>query len=355
MGLLEKYGWNTFFEEQYIKLNSELQPARIIAQYSNLYRLITREGEMIGENSGKIEFNAQLQKDLPVVGDWVLVDIFKDDSKAIVHEVLPRKTVISRQKVGKRIEEQTIAANTEIVFIVSALDNDFNLRRIERYLTIVHRTEMMPVLIFNKTDLKKSYKKMRSEVDRIAGKTKQIYISVKKKSGFEELTPLLKKGKTICFIGSSGVGKSSIINFLMGTEVIKTAEVREKDHKGRHVTSSRQMYLLPSGAIVIDTPGMRELGVWAEEDDLKDTFEDIKKIEERCKFHNCSHTGEPGCAIQNAIANNDLSESRYNSYLKLKKELAYIRMKEEGTGNTKKRWKDRSKEIKKWRKEHRKR
>ncbi len=349
MGLLEDYGWDNFYKTEYKKLNTELKPARVILQHSTFYRLMKKEGEILGESSGKIEFFAELQENFPVVGDWVLVEIFKNDNKAIIHKILPRKTIFSRKKAGKKFTEQIISANTDIVFIVSALDNDFNIRRTERYLTVTNKTKMKPVLVFNKTDLKKSYVKIKSQVDRIANDIEKVYISVKQKKGFKDLYPLLTKGSTICFIGSSGVGKSSIINFLMGEDIIKTGEVREKDGKGMHVTSSRQMYLLPSGAIVIDTPGMRELGLWDDEDGLDNSFTDIKEIAKSCKFRNCSHTCEPDCAVQDALEKNILPESRYNSYIKLKKELEYIKRKQQKrlSGNPKKEWKDISKMRKK--------
>lgn len=350
MSSIKNYGWDNFFQSAFLEKETPFVPARVIEQHANLYKIISKKGEFIAEKSGKFDFFAESKNDLPFIGDWVLVDIRKEDKKAIIHEVLPRKTVFSRKIAGNTFSEQIISTNTDIIFIVSSLDKNYNIRSIERYLTLVNKTKMTPVLLINKTDLKKSLVKIKKEIDEIAPDIQKIYISAKKKKGFEKLSALLTKGNTICFVGISGVGKSSIINILLKEDLIKTNEVRKTDHKGRHTTSSKQMYLLPSGAIVIDTPGMRELGLMGEDENLDNSFSDILKLTELCKFKDCSHTVEPDCAIQEAIDSNELPVERYNSYIKLKKEMEYIKMKQEGMSNTKKKWKKTSKKMRKNRK-----
>lgn len=356
MSKIKKYGWNKYFQDELDKIETPFIPARIISQHSNLYKVITDKGEYLAEKSGKLEYFAENEKELPVIGDWVLVDIFDQENKAVIHEIIPRKTSFSRKKAGKSFEEQVIAANTDLVFIITGLDHNYNLSRLERYLSIIDKTKIKPALIFNKTDLIRSTKKIQKEVKERIPDIEQLFVSAKKKRGFDDLYPLLKKGKTVCFLGSSGVGKSSIINILMDKEVIKVQEVRQIDSKGRHTTSSKQMFLLPSGSIVIDTPGIREFGLIGDkEENINEAFPDILELAKYCRFRDCSHEVEPDCAVRDALIKNELQESRYNSYIKLKKEIQYTQQKQQEKGkssNPKKRWKDLSKKIKTIRKKY---
>ncbi len=353
--MIKKYGWNQYFQDEFENLNTSFKPARIISQHSNLYKVISEEGELLAEKSGKFEYFIESDRDLPAIGDWVLVDILGDEKKAIIHKILPRKSILSRKKSGKEISEQVIASNIDLVFVVSGLDDNFNLNRVERYVTLIKQFSIKPVLIFNKSDLKRSLVKIKKEVDKEFKDIDSFYISAVKNKGVEDLKPFLKKGSTVCFVGSSGVGKSSIINVLLGEDKIRISEVREADSKGRHTTSNKQIFCLPGGALVIDTPGMREIGLWGDDDKLESSFFDIIELSQFCNFNDCEHISEPDCAVLKAVNDNELSESRYDNFIKLKKELKFIQMKKDNLKpfNSKKRWKEINKNMKQKKKHNR--
>ena len=323
LGIVE-YGWNRFFQEEWERLGSTFTPARVIEQHPGSYRIVSDDGDFPAETTGRLSYSAKSQSELPIVGDWVLADIFTDEGKAIIHDVLPRKTRFSRKVAGKRSEEQVIASNIDVLCVVSGLDRPRNLRSLERYLTLAFESQSEPVLIFNKTDLYPGYSTLEAELKQIAPAVPTIFMSVKRRTGVQGLNSMLEEGLTFSFIGPSGAGKSSIINLLLGEGRLKTLEVRESDGKGRHSTTHRQLFLLPCGAMVIDSPGMRELALFGSERGLEEAFEDIQLLSNRCRFRNCRHEQEPGCAVRAALESGELSKNRFESYSKLRREIRFL-------------------------------
>lgn len=298
-----------------------LYQARVITQSRDLYRVANQAGEFTAEVSGKLRFSAETVTDLPTTGDFVMVDR-ENDSKgnAIIHQILPRKSVFIRKAAGTSNETQIVAANIDTVFLCMSLNNDFNLRRLERYLSIAWDSGATPVIVLTKADLCEDLEQKRREIDTIAIGVDVVVVSGITGEGFQTVKDYIKTGTTTAFIGSSGVGKSTIINRLLGEERIKTAGLRNDD-KGRHTTTARELLEIPNGGAVIDTPGMRELGL--ESVNLEKTFAEIEQLADSCRFSDCKHEGEPGCAVKAAIERGELSEERLQSFLKLKKEAKY--------------------------------
>lgn len=318
---LKKYGLNERFEQE-ATIYDGLFIARITEQHRELYKAISEYGEIDASVSGKLAYNAEGQTAFPAVGDWVMIDRMDGSTgNAIIHHILRRKSVLARQAAGTENAGQVIAANIDTIFICMSLNADFNIRRIERYLTIAWDSMATPVIVLTKSDLCDDLPQKLDEIASVSMGAEIIVCSSENRDGFDEINAYIGQGKTIAFVGSSGVGKSTLINRLMGQDVLATKAIREDDAKGRHTTTYRQLLLLPSGGIVIDTPGMRELQIYT--GNLSKTFEDVEEIAARCKFGDCSHGAEPGCAIREAIENGTLSAKRFESYQKLQREVSY--------------------------------
>lgn len=319
MNYLESYGVQQRFINE-ATLYPEYSLARVTAQHKSMYRIITAEGERFAVISGKLSYETKTLSHYPAVGDFVMVSIGSPNSPSIIHAVLTRKSVFQRTALGLANQTQVIAANIDIVFICMSLNQNYNLSRLERYLSIAWDSGATPVIILTKSDLCENLSQILSEIETVAFGCEVIITSSYKVLTVKELYSFLKKGTTASFIGSSGVGKSTLINLLADEQLLVTNEIDQYD-KGRHTTTGREMLLLPNGAIVIDTPGMRELGITHA--DVGKTFSDIEELAKQCKFRNCSHTNEPGCAVKKAILDGELDERRLRNYYKLKREAKY--------------------------------
>lgn len=322
---LTQLGWNNFFSENFELYRQEGYAAgRVAIEHKNRYVLYTEWGDCWGEVAGKLRHRTSGLQDFPAVGDWVAIRAAQGDNIATIHEILPRQSKFSRKIAGDRTQEQIIAANLDTVFLVSGLDGDFNLRRIERYLVLAWESGANPVIVLNKADLCPEVEERVLEVEAIAPLVPIAVLSAAEARGLDALKSYLQPGKTVALLGSSGVGKSTITNQLVGTAVQKVREVREDDSRGRHTTTHRELILLPDGGLLVDTPGMREIKIWAKEDSLQDTFSDIEELAQECRFRDCQHDREPGCAVLEALETGTLDRRRFLSYQKLQKEINYI-------------------------------
>lgn len=324
-------------------------PGRISLEHKNLYAALTEYGEIPAFPAGRMYHAAASQEELPVVGDWAALQVLDEQSpKAVIHGILPRKSKFSRKQAGKRIAEQPIAANIDTVFVVIGLDGNFSLRRVERYLTLTWGSGAAPVVLLTKSDLCSDVEARVAEVMASASGAAVHALSVVDGSGLESLTAYLASGKTVALLGSSGVGKSTIINHLLGADVQHTQEVRDMDSKGRHTTTHRQMFVLPSGGMVIDTPGMRELQLWDADEGLSGAFVDVEALAQQCRFGDCRHESEPGCRVREALECGQLDVARFENYLKMQKELRFLERKQD-QGNARierEKWKAIHKQIK---------
>lgn len=315
---------NLGFTDRYIReasFHDGLYLGRVVSQYKDLYSVATGKIDLTAEVAGKLRYNAVVPADYPAVGDFVMIDREDNSSgNAIIHHVLTRKSIFERKAAGKSREVQIIAANIDTVFICIALNNDYNLRRLERYLSIAWASGALPVVVLTKADLCENIEARLAEVGAVAAGADILVTTSLTEEGYYPIKTYITTGKTVAFIGSSGVGKSTLINRLIGEDLIETKATR-KDDKGRHTTNRRDLIVVPSGGAVIDTPGMRELGV--ESADLAKTFADIDRLAGSCRFSDCTHSGEPHCAVKTAIEKGELTEKRLESYRKLKKEARY--------------------------------
>lgn len=326
---LKDYGWSNSFASDFAALSiPHTSPARVALDHRELYVLYTEQGDRTATLSGRFRHQLGRRVDFPVVGDWVAAQVH-DDAQATIHAVLPRRSLFSRKMAGATTEVQLLAANVDVACLVSGLDHDFNLRRIERYLVLAWDSGANPVLVLNKADLCPDVDAHLAELEAIAPGVPVLTLSAAQGEGIAPLRELLNPGQTAVLLGSSGVGKSTITNQLLGREIQVTQETRSQDGKGRHTTTHRELLRLPNGALLIDTPGLREIQLWASEDSLHDTFADIDELAQSCRFRDCQHQHEPGCAVQEAIANGLLNEERLMSYQKLQRELAHLERKQD--------------------------
>jgi ribosome biogenesis GTPase len=326
---LKELGWNEHFKDSFNILNNlnnkELFPARVATSQREIYSVLSELGEHRAEMSGKI----RLKGDFPVVGDWVLARLSPEGNLAIIEGLIPRIAKFSRKVPGKITEEQVLVANIDIAFLVNGLDGDYNLRRIERYLTLVKDSNVTPVILLNKTDMCPDVKEKIAEVESIALGTPIHTLSALNNEGISSLKKYIDKGVSVAFLGSSGAGKSTIINCLLGEERLKVGSVSKWESRGKHTTTYRELIVLPEGGIVIDNPGLREIQVWADENALETSFNDIKELAVKCRFTDCSHTNEPECAVRDSIEKGDLDSSRFRNFVKMKKEIRYLATRKE--------------------------
>lgn len=318
---LIKYGLTDRFLQE-ATLYEGLYLARVTEQHRDIYKVVGEEGELQAEVTGSFIYRAYDNADFPAVGDWVMVDRLNDSAgNGVIHNVLRRKSVFERKAAGTSNSVQIVAANIDTIFICMSLNADFNLRRLERYLAVAWDSMARPVIVLTKADLCDDLTQKLYKVETVSVGADTVVCSSREESGFDKIRSYIRDGNTIAFIGSSGVGKSTLINKLAGQEILATREIREDDGKGRHTTTHRQLLLLPDGGIVIDTPGMRELQL--ESADLSRSFMDIEELAEQCRFGDCSHTSEPGCAVRQAIEAGELTAERLESFKKLQREAGY--------------------------------
>jgi len=321
---LQDIGYGDFFEDnRNSTVDNNLTPARIIAEHKGLYILRNETSEFSAKITGKMMFTASSIEDYPAVGDWVLITIV-DVGQVIIRELLPRKTVLIRKSAGKS-DTQIIASNIDIAFIIQSPDRDYNLNRFERYLSLAESGNIKPVIVLNKTDLI-SASDIEIKLDELKTRFKNTDIyttSTVTGKGIVDFKKNIKPGVTYCFIGSSGVGKSSIINMLISENLIKTGEISSYTNRGKHITTHRELFVLESGGLLIDNPGMREIGVVDSEAGIKNVFSEFHDLSKKCKFSNCTHMNEPNCAILEAINSGTLDKDKYDNYINLLKENEY--------------------------------
>jgi ribosome biogenesis GTPase len=304
-------------------------PGRVSGQERRQYRLMCEQGEMAAVAAGRLYHKADDPEGLPAVGDWTVCRKSDAGDLAVIEKVLPRASSIQRKSAGQETITQVLAANVDVAFLVSGLDNDFNLRRIERFLTLSWESGARPVIVLNKIDLHEDISSFIDSVESIAYGLPLLKVSALNGVGVDDLREFLADGLTGVFLGSSGVGKSSLINHLLGENRQLVHEVREDDQRGRHTTTSRNLLMLPGGGLVIDTPGLREIQLWNSPEGLKRSFDDIEQLALGCRFNDCAHEDEPGCAVREAIETGELDRSRFQSYRKLQKEQAYLERKQD--------------------------
>jgi len=331
---LTKLGWNAERDQQFAPyLALGFVPARVAVEDKHFYRVWTVDAELTAQVTGKfIHVSRRDHSVLPKVGDWVAVKLVPNEEKATIYAILPRRTQIVRKTSGRESAAQILATNVETVFLVTAADSTFNAARLERMLVMAHESGAQPVVVLNKIDLCDDLDAKLAEAARVAGEALVLAACALTGRGVKKLAALIKPGDTVVFIGTSGVGKSSLINRLYGEDLMQTVEVRAQDAKGRHTTSWREMIFLPKGGVVIDTPGMREFNLWDASQGAKETFPEIEALAPGCHFRDCTHTREKDCAVLAAVAAGTLPRERHDRFVKLQLEISYLRESEKQAG-----------------------
>jgi ribosome biogenesis GTPase len=323
---LRDLGWDDALRHQFEPwaLKPHVQPGRVFIEFNYIFRVYVHGGEVEAVLTGRMKHHATSRSQLPAVGDWVVVRTRPADERGSIVAVLPRRSRFSRRMAGNVTDEQVVAANVNVLFIVMALDADYSLRRLERYLLLAHDSGAAPVILLTKPDVGDDVEARIAEVGAIAADAPVHVLNPKAGEGTEQLTHYLTRGRTGALLGSSGVGKTTIINRLLGSDVRRTREVRAADAKGRHTTTNRELVVLPNGGLLIDTPGMRELQLWDVGGAVRETFDDIDALAPSCHFADCAHRDEPRCAVKDAVVAGTLAADRLESYLHLQDELAFL-------------------------------
>ena len=321
---LSQFGWNERLAAAFGEhAAAGLVPGRVVLEHTHIYRVVTAEAELLARVSGRLRHRAWARADFPSVGDWVAIEPATHGGDARILAVLPRHSRFSRRAAGDPTEEQIVAANIDTVFLVAGLDGDFNPRRIERYLLVATDSGASPVIVLNKADLTADPAALTRDVQAIAGSVPVHTVSCRDPESLEVLRQYLGQGQTAALLGSSGVGKSTIVNRLIGHDLLRTQDVRASDDRGRHTSTARQLVQLPGSGVLIDTPGMRELQLWESGESSVVTFEDIEALAGQCRFRDCRHSQEPGCAVRAAIASGELARGRLESHHKLREEQVH--------------------------------
>ena len=338
MHSLEKLGWSDFFSSQLaeIQVDPDAVAARVAEENREMYRLLSLQGEFMAEVSGKFRHEIGGRADFPAVGDWVLASTRSGEGRATIHHVLKRKSKFSRKIAGKKTEEQIVAANVDVVFLVSSLNSEFNLRRMERYVTLAWESGARPVIVLNKCDLAENAKELGKQAADAALGVTVILTSAFRGDGIAEIREIMSGGTkkngasmTAALLGSSGVGKSSLINAILGMQLLDTGEVRQSDDKGRHTTTTRHLIVAPGGGVLIDTPGMRELQLWDASEGIAQAFGEIEELAAKCKFRDCKHENDSGCAVRAAVESGTLDAERLESFHKLGREEKFLAAKQD--------------------------